>query len=67
VCNRSIVLLPNQAISISGGRGSQIVMDEWTSVGDLPDQSRVILDALCLLKITKPFPQSGGRTARIGQ
>jgi uncharacterized coiled-coil DUF342 family protein len=50
--NRSIALLPNQAVSISGGRGSQIVMDGWTSVGDLADPSRVILDALCLLKIT---------------
>jgi ElaB/YqjD/DUF883 family membrane-anchored ribosome-binding protein len=52
VWNRSIVLLLNQAISISGGRGSQIVMDGWTSVGYLADQSRVIPDALCLLKIT---------------
>jgi hypothetical protein len=52
VWNRSIALLLNQAIPISGGCGSQIVIDGWTSVGDLADQSRVILDALCLLKIT---------------
>jgi hypothetical protein len=51
VWNQSVSLFPGQAIAISGSRGSQIVMEGWSELGDLADPSRVILDGFCWLTI----------------
>ena len=50
--NKSVALLPNQSLIVKGSRGSVIVMDGSSSLGELTDASRVTLDGFCILQVT---------------